>query len=301
MSDQRCGFFAVIGASNAGKSTLVNALVGAKVAIVTPKVQTTRTRIIGIAQEGDAQLVFIDTPGIFAPRRRLDRAMVNAAWSGAGDADVVVLLVDAERAQGEPDPLTQTIVERLKDQGRRAILVLNKVDVAARETLLPLASSLDGEGLFDRIFMVSALTGDGLDDLRHYLIAQAPPGPWHYPPDQVAHLPLRLLAAEITREQLYLQLREELPYAATVETEGWEDFKNGDVKIVQAVIVAREGQKAIVLGKGGTRIKALSEAARRELTNVLGRRVHLFLTVIVREDWDNDPERYRAIGLEFGE
>jgi GTP-binding protein Era len=302
MTTQRCGFYAVIGAPNAGKSTLVNALVGAKVSIVTPKVQTTRTRVIGIAMSGDTQLVFVDTPGIFAPRRQLDRAMVRAAWTAVGEVDGNILLVDAARSRhGVPDDEAAAIVARLKREDRRALLVLNKTDIAPRENLLKLAARLDAEGVFDRVFMVSAKTADGVDDVRRFLSRQAPPGPWHYPADQVADLPLRLLAAEITREQLYLQLRDELPYAATVETDDWQDFKNGDVRIAQSVIVARDGQKAIVVGKKGQRIKSLSEAARSELEAVLGCKVHLFLTAVVRENWDEDPEHYRSIGLDFSD
>jgi GTP-binding protein Era len=302
MTTQRCGFYAVIGAPNAGKSTLVNALVGAKVSIVTPKVQTTRTRVIGIAMSGDTQLVFVDTPGIFAPRRQLDRAMVRAAWTAVGKVDGNILLVDAARSRhGVPDDEAAAIVARLKREDRRALLVLNKTDIAPRENLLKLAARLDAEGVFDRVFMVSAKTADGVDDVRRFLSRQAPPGPWHYPADQVADLPLRLLAAEITREQLYLQLRDELPYAATVETDDWQDFKNGDVRIAQSVIVARDGQKAIVVGKKGQRIKSLSEAARSELEAVLGCKVHLFLTAVVRENWDEDPEHYRSIGLDFSD
>ncbi|MSO65926.1 MAG: GTPase Era [Alphaproteobacteria bacterium] len=302
MVASHCGFFAVIGAPNVGKSTLVNALVGGKVAIVTPKVQTTRMRVIGITGEGDAQLVFIDTPGIFKPRRRLDRAMVSAAWKGAREADGIILVVDANRTpSGTPDDETRAIARTLRAEGRRAILVLNKADVAKRENLLKLAAALDADGIFDKVFMISALTGDGLADLKGCLRDLAPEGPWHYPAEQMADLPLRLLAAEITREQLYLQLHQELPYAATVETERWEDFANGDVKIDQVIVVERDGQKAIIVGKRGRQIKELGAAARHELETVLGRKVHLFLTAQVREGWAEDPNRYRAIGLDFVE
>ncbi|MGE0152756.1 MAG: GTPase Era [Reyranellaceae bacterium] len=292
----RCGFVALLGAPNVGKSTLLNALVGAKVAIVSPKPQTTRSRIAGIVMEGEAQIVLVDVPGIFQPRRRLDRAMVASAWQGAKDADAVLLVVDAQRPQ---DGETWAIVERLKAEGRRAILVLNKVDAVSRETLLPIAQRFNEHGDFPETFMVSALTGSGVADLRAALAAKLPPGPHLFPPDQLTDLPQRLLAAEITREQVYLQLHEEVPYSTAVETENWVEREDGSVRIDQAIYVQREGQKAIVLGKGGTRIKALGQAARRELEEILGRRVHLFLFVKVRENWIEDPERFSEWGLDY--
>ncbi|MDH3229623.1 MAG: GTPase Era [Alphaproteobacteria bacterium] len=293
---RRCGFVALIGAPNAGKSTLLNRLVGAKVSIVTPKVQTTRTRVLGIALSGAAQVIFIDTPGIFQPRRRLDRAMVAAAWSGAADADLVVLLVDAEKGiSGD----VRRIVEGLDKAGRTAILALNKIDLVRRDSLLGQSAALNASGVFTDTFMISATTGDGVDDLMKLLVAGLPEGPWLYPEDQLSDMPERLLAAEITREKLFLQLRQELPYALTVETEEWEGKPDGSVRIGQVVYVQRDSQKAIVLGKGGQRIKSVGAAAREELEQMLGCRVHLFLFVKVREKWGEDPERYRDWGLDF--
>lgn len=297
VSGQRCGFVALIGAPNAGKSTLLNRLVGTKISIVSPKVQTTRTRVLGIAMVESSQLVFIDTPGIFEPRRRLDRAMVEAAWRGAADADLIVLLVDVQRRAIDPD--TRRIIDGLKGAGRKAILALNKIDLVRRETLLALAARFDAEGIFTDIFMISAESGDGVADLANALAARVPAGPWHFPPDQLSDMPMRLLAAEITREQLFNQLHQELPYALTVESETWEEFKDGSVKINQVIYVRRENQRAIVLGRGGQRIKAVRAAAQAELERMLGRRVHLFLFVKVRADWPEDPERYRELGLEF--
>ncbi len=294
----RCGFVALVGAPNAGKSTLLNAVIGAKVSIVSAKVQTTRTRVLGITIAGDSQLIFVDTPGIFKPKRRLDRAMVAAAWQGAEDADIVGVLFDASRRGIDDD--TRGIVARLKEQGRPAILILNKIDLVKREVLLGLADAFNREGVFTDIFMVSAATGDGVAHLRDFLAGRVPEGPWHFPEDQISDMPMRLLAAEITREKLFHQLHQELPYAATVETEVWEEFENGSVKITQVVFVQRESQKAIVLGKGGARIKALGQAARTELEAMLERRVHLILFVKVREGWIDDPERYQAWGLDFG-
>jgi len=294
---KRCGFAALLGAPNAGKSTLLNALVGEKISIVTPKVQTTRSRIRGIVIEGASQIVFVDTPGIFQPKRRLERAMVAAAWAGARDADLVVLLYDASRKRVDED--TRRILDGLKRQERRAVLALNKIDAIRRDKLLALAAAFEAEGLFERIFMISALTGDGVDDLRRYLAGLLPEGPWLYPEDQLSDLPLRLLAAEVTREKLFLKLHQELPYALTVETERWEDFKDGSVKIEQTIYLQRESQKAIVLGKGGRTIKELRAAAQGELAAMLERPVHLFLFVKVREGWIDDPERYREWGLEF--
>lgn len=301
MTDEtRCGFFAIIGAPNAGKSTLLNRVVGTKIAIVTPKVQTTRNRIVGIALHGAAQLVFVDTPGIFAPKRRLERAMVDAAWAGAADNDGLVLLIDAHAARnGVPDRDSQAIVAALKEQGRRAVVVLNKIDAVDRAGLLNLAAWIDAQAIADSVFMVSALTGDGVTDLLDDLAARAPQGPWHYPEDQVSEIPLRQLAAEITREKLFMGLRQELPYALTVETETWEDRQDGSVKIDQVVYVRRDSQKKIILGKGGQQIKKVGEAARTELEALFERRVHLFLFVKVRDNWVDDPERYRAMGLDF--
>jgi len=295
-ASRHCGFVALIGAPNTGKSTLLNRLVGAKVSIVTPKVQTTRTRVLGIALRGAAQVIFIDTPGIFQPRRRLDRAMVAAAWSGAADADLVVLLVDAEK--GVTDD-TGRIVEGLGKAGRKAILALNKIDLVRRESLLALSAELNATGIFTDTFMISAATGDGVDDLMDALVGRLPEGPWLYPEDQLSDMPERLLAAEITREKLFLQLRQELPYALTVETEEWEERPDGSVRVGQVIYVQRDSQKAIVLGKGGQRIKSVGAAARAELEGMLGCKVHLFLFVKVREKWGEDPERYRDWGLDF--
>ena len=306
MSGQtRCGFAAVIGAPNAGKSTLVNALVGTKVSIVTPKVQTTRMPVRGVAMRGDTQIVFVDTPGIFKPRRRLDRAMVNAAWAGAGDADAIVLIVDSADVAGNPDGLsardTNAIVEGLKKNNRKAALVLNKIDALPRAQLLPLADKLNSEGVFEAVFMVSALKGDHVNDVADWVAARMPAGPWLYPEDQAADIPSRLLAAEITREKLYLRLHDELPYASAVETEKWEERKDGSVKIDQVIYVQREGQKPIVLGKGGATIKKIGELARAEMEELFGRRVHLFLFVKVDEKWAESRERYREMGLEYPE
>jgi GTP-binding protein Era len=293
----RCGFVALIGAPNVGKSTLLNRLIGAKISIVSAKVQTTRRRVLGILAEGAAQLIFVDTPGIFSPRRRLDRAMVHTAWRSAEDADLVVLLVDATRKRLDDD--TRNIVESLKREGRRAILAINKVDAVKRAKLLGVAQSLFDLGIFDEVFMISAETGDGVDDLVKSLAARLPEGPWHYPADQISDMPMREIAAEITREQLFRQLHAELPYALTVEQESWEDFTDGSLRVGQQIIVAREGQRAIVLGEGGQRIKAVREAAQAEIATLTGRKVHLFLHVKFRENWQDDPERYRAMGLDF--
>ena len=292
----RCGFIAIVGAPNVGKSTLLNRMVGAKVSIVSPKVQTTRSRVLGILVEGRAQFIFIDTPGIFAPRRRLDRAMVAAAWGGAADADRVMVLVDSEKGI---DGDSQSIIERLKKSDRRALLVLNKVDLVRKPALLDLAAALNAEGLFTDTFMVSATTGDGVGGLLAHLTAALPEGPWLFPEDQLSDMPERLLAAEITREKLYLELHQELPYQATVETEGWSERDDGSVRIDQVIYVERASQKGIVLGKGGQRVKSMGEASRRELEEILGRRVHLFLFVKVRQNWGDDPERYRDWGLDF--
>jgi GTP-binding protein Era len=292
----RCGFVALLGAPNAGKSTLLNRMVGAKVSIVTPKVQTTRTRVLGIAARGETQLIFVDTPGIFQPRRRLDRSMVAAAWAGAADADIVVLLVDAEKGLNED---VRRIVEGLEAAGRKAILALNKIDLVKREILLALSATLNETGVFTDTFMISAANGDGVDDLADLLVERLPEGPWLYPEDQLSDMAERQLAAEITREKLFLQLRQELPYALTVETEEWEDRADGSVRIGQVIYVQRDSQKSIVLGKGGKMIKTVGAAAREELEAMLDCRVHLFLFVKVREKWVDDPERYRDWGLDF--
>lgn len=304
-SETKCGFVAVIGAPNAGKSTLVNALVGSKVAIVTPKVQTTRMTMRGIVICGDSEIVLVDTPGIFRPRRRLDRAMIKAAWSGARDADAILLVVDAPAEAASPDGLaardTRAILGELARTDRKPALVLNKVDAMNRRDLLPLADSFGKQNVFERVFMISALTGDGIADLKRWCAERMPLGPWLYPADQAADIPSRLLAAEITREKLYLRLHDELPYAATVETEAWTEKKDGSVRIDQTIYVEREGQKAIVLGKAGRTVKAIGEAARQELEGTFDRRVHLFLLVKVRENWAERREHYSAMGLEYPE
>jgi GTP-binding protein Era len=294
---QRCGFVAIIGAPNAGKSTLVNGLVGSKVSIVSHKVQTTRVPIRGIALAGQSQLIFIDTPGIFSPRRRLDRAMVDAAWSGAGDADVVALVVDAARGL---DDAVAAILDKLASVHQPKLLVLNKVDrLREKDRMLALVAELTARVAFDRVFMLSALDGDGVEDFKAYLAAAVPAGPWHYPEDEISDAPMRLLAAEITREKIYHWLHDELPYAITVETTSWTERRDGSVRIEQTIFVERDSQKAIVLGKGGRTIKQISTEARTELADITERPVHLFLFVKVREGWEDDPERYREMGLEF--
>jgi GTP-binding protein Era len=294
--DTRCGFIALIGAPNAGKSTLLNTLVGSKVTIVSRKVQTTRNLIRGITIADNSQLIFVDTPGIFAPRRRLDRAMVATAWSGAHDAGLVGLLLDARKGIDEE---FEAILARLKEVRRPVFLVLNKVDVVRKDALLGLAGELNQRHAFAATFMVSALTGDGVADLKRWLAAQVPPGPWLYPPDQMSDIPLRQLAAEVTREKIYERLHQELPYQSTVETEVWKHLKDGSVRIEQTVYVERESQRKIVLGKGGQGIKAIGAEARREIAEIVEAPVHLFLFVKVREGWGDDPERYREMGLEF--
>lgn len=289
-----CGVVAVVGAPNAGKSSLVNALVGQKVAIVSPKVQTTRTRLMGIAIEDTTQILLVDTPGIFAPKRRLDRAMVRAAWEGTSGADIVLLVIDGKRAISEE---TDAILEVLANRAEPKMLAITKVDIASKERLLPIAAEANRRVDFAETLMVSSVTNDGVDDLRKTLSAALPEGPWHFPDDQVSDITTRLLAAEITREQLYRQLHEELPYASTVETELWQEQKNGSVKIHQQILVQRDTQKAIVLGKGGMRIRAIGSAARAELETLLDRRVHLFLNVKVKPDWAEDRETYRDMGL----
>jgi GTP-binding protein Era len=300
----RCGFAAIIGAPNAGKSTLINALVGSKVAIVSPKVQTTRMPVRGIAINGETQIVFVDTPGIFRPRRRLDRAMVTSAWSGAEEADAVLLIVDAAdltanaNSPGARDTLA--ILEGLKQgKGKKKALVLNKIDGMKRTDLLPLVERFHAEGVFEDVFLISALKGEGVADVLAWVAARMPEGPWLYPEDQAADIPSRLLAAEVTREKIYLRLHDELPYASAVETEKWEERRDGSVKIDQVIYVQRDGQKAIVLGKGGATIKTIGALAREELEKLFGRRVHLFLFVKVREDWAENSEHYKEIGLDY--
>ncbi|TKT81305.1 GTPase Era [Aquamicrobium sp. LC103] len=294
--ETRSGFVALIGAPNAGKSTLVNQLVGAKVSIVTHKVQTTRAVVRGIATHGNAQIVFVDTPGIFKPRRRLDEAMVTTAWGGAKDADIVLVLIDAERGiRGD----AEAILENLAGVRQPKVLILNKVDRVKRETLLALTAEANTRVEFERTFMISALTGSGCADLLDYLAERLPAGPWYYPEDQLSDLPMRQLAAEITREKLYLRLHQELPYSSHVETEKWEEKKDGSVRIEQVIYVERDSQKKIVLGHKGETIRAIGQAARTELGDILEQPVHLFLFVKVRENWGDDPERYREMGLEF--
>lgn len=294
--ERRCATIALLGAPNAGKSTLLNRLVGSKVSIVSPKVQTTRARLLGIALAGPAQLIFIDTPGIFAPKRRLERAMVAAAWAGAADTDAVVLLVDAARGL---DGDTRRILDGLKAAGRRAVLALNKIDSVPRERLLPLTREFAKEKLFDAVFMISGLNGDGVEDLLRHLAGLAPTGPWLFPEDQISDVPLRLLAAETVREQVFLQLHQELPYAITVETDAWEERADGSVMITATIHVARDSQKPIVLGKGGAQVKRIGATARAALETLLERRVHLFLHVRVSADWAEDRERYAAMRLDF--
>ncbi len=295
---RRCGHVAVIGAPNAGKSTLVNALVGQKVAIVSPKAQTTRARLMGIALHGDVQMILVDTPGIFAAERRLDRAMVAAAWDGAGDADLIAFIVDGRAGAG---PKVEKILEGLKGRTERKWLILNKVDIAAKDKLLSLTSKLTADCNFDEIYYVSAATGDGLDELKDAIAKTMPEGEWHFPEDQVSDATDRVMAAEVTREQLYLQLHEELPYASAVETEQYKEREDGSVEIHQQILVARPTQRAIVLGKGGSRIKAIGEAARTELSRIMGIKVHLYLHVKVNSKWDEDRSLYRDIGLEWVE
>jgi GTPase len=295
-TDTRCGFVALIGAPNVGKSTLINALVGSKVSIVTPKVQTTRTLIRGISIEGHAQLILVDTPGIFSPKRRLDRAMVGSAWGSTQDADLVALLIDARKGLKEDD---EAIVRMLGDVRPPTVLVLNKVDLAAKPALLDLTQRLNEKAAFAATFMISALSGDGVADLKIWFAAHVPPGPWLYPEDQISDAPMRQLAAEITREKLYLRLHQELPYQSTIETEVWKELRDGAVRIEQTIYVDRESQRKIVLGKGGQAIKAIGAAARSDIAKVIEQPVHLFLHVKVREGWADDPERYREMGLEF--
>ena len=292
----RSGFVALIGAPNAGKSTLVNRLVGAKVSIVTHKVQTTRAIVRGVVTHGDAQIVLVDTPGIFKPRRRLDKAMVTTAWGGARDADLVLVLIDAERGlRGD----AEAMLENLAGVRQPKVLLLNKVDRVKPETLLKLTAEANERAQFERTFMISALTGSGTADLLDWLSQRLPEGPWYYPEDQISDMQMRQLAAEITREKLYLRLHQELPYSSTVETEKWEERKDGSVRIEQVIYVERDSQKAIVLGHKGETIRAIGQASRKEMAQILEQPVHLFLFVKVRENWGDDPERYREMGLEF--
>jgi len=294
--ETRCGFVALIGAPNVGKSTLVNALVGSKVTIVSKKVQTTRALIRGIVIEDNAQIILVDTPGIFAPKRRLDRAMVSTAWSGAHDADLVCVLIDARAGI---DDEADVILSKLEAVNHPKILVLNKIDLVPREKLLALAQRANERLKFTQTFMVSALSGDGVDDLRRALAKDVPPGPFHYPEDQMSDAPMRQLAAEITREKIYRHLHQELPYQSTVETDSWQDRKDGSVRIEQTIFVERDSQRKIVLGKGGATIKSIGADSRKELAEIVGQPVHLFLFVKVRDGWGDDPERYREMGLEF--
>ena len=294
--EPRCGFVALIGAPNVGKSTLLNALVGSKVSIVTPKVQTTRTPVRGIATAGATQLIFVDTPGIFVPRRRLDRAMVGTAWASMQDADVVVLLVDARKGMEDDD---EAVLRGVREVRAAKVLVLNKIDLVAKPALLALTAAVNARASFAATFMISALSGDGVADLKAWLAANVPAGPWLYPEDQVSDAPLRQLAAEITREKVYLRLHQELPYRSTVETDVWKELKDGSVRIEQTIYVERESQRKIVLGKGGQTIKAIGAAARADIAAAIEQPVHLFLFVKVREGWGDDPERYREMGLEF--
>ncbi len=293
-----CAVVALIGAPNAGKSTLINQMTGVKISIVTHKVQTTRTRIRGIAMEGKSQLILVDTPGIFAPKRRLDRAMVNAAWAGAHDADMTLLLIDAAKGL---DAEVRAILERMRDLAGKKLLILNKVDLVKKDALLSLIEDVSRYSDFEEIFMISALTGDGVAELKQHLAKAAPQGPWLYPEDQISDAPMRHLAAEITREKLTLRLHQELPYASTVETTAWKKLRRGGIRIEQTVYVMRDTQKKIVLGKQGQTIKNISMEARKELSDILGVRVDLFLFVKVRSKWGDDPERYQEMGLDFPE
>jgi GTP-binding protein Era len=294
--DTRAGFVALIGAPNAGKSTLINRLVGTKVSIVSHKVQTTRSIVRGIAMIGRSQVIFVDTPGIFRPKRRLDRAMVETAWGGARDADLVAVLIDAAKGV---DAEAEALLDKLVEVPQPKILLLNKIDTVKRDSLLPVTAQVNEKFKFDRTFMISAATGDGLDDLTAYLAAAVPAGPFLYPEDEVSDVPLRQLAAEVTREKLFERLHQELPYASTVETESWKEQRDGSIRIEQVIFVERDSQKKIVIGKGGETIKAISMAARKDIAEIAEKPVHLFLFVKVRENWADDPERYREMGIEF--
>jgi len=294
--ETRAGFVALIGVPNAGKSTLLNSLVGAKVSIVTHKVQTTRVPVRGIAMAGATQIIFVDTPGIFLPKRRLDRAMVGSAWQGATDADLVALLIDVQRGLDEEN---RGIVAKLQEVPQPKILILNKIDLIDREKLLALTGEANGLLRFKDTFMISATKGDGISHVREYFAEAMPIGPWLYPEDEISDVPMRLMAAEITREKLFLRLHEELPYQSTVETDSWLELKDGSVRIEQTIYVERDGQKKIVLGQGGKMVKSISMDARKEISSEIEKKVHLFLHVKVREGWGDDPERYRGIGLEF--
>ena len=294
--DTKCGFVALIGAPNAGKSTLINRLVGGKVSIVSHKVQTTRALVRGIMAHDNTQIIFVDTPGLFQPKRRLDRAMVNKAWDWAGDSDVVALLIDAQKGVREDE---ERILANLKDRKQKVILLLNKIDMVKRESLLALVEKISAQVEFQKTFMISAAKGDGCEDLLNYLAKEMAVGPWLYPEDQMSDLPMRQLAAEITREKLFERLHQELPYSLTVETESWKELKGGDVRVEQTVFVQRESHKKILLGKGGQTVKAVSQSARKDLQEMLEQKIHLFLFVKVREKWLDDPERYREMGLDF--
>lgn len=295
-SDKRCGFVALVGAPNAGKSTLLNSLVGSKIAIVTHKVQTTRSRLIGVAVYGENQMIFVDTPGIFAPKKRLERAMVAAAWEGANDADVVVFMVDATL---RIDDSTRTIAEGLNKSGKKTVLVLNKIDLVKRDSLLAKTKELNELGEFNETLMISAKTGNGLDDLQDRISEFLPKSPWLYPEDHLTDITERMLASEITREKFFMRFHEELPYAATIETERWKELKDGSVRIEQVIYVERDSQKKIVIGKGGQGLKVIGKMAREELEELLDRKVHLFLFVKVRKGWSDDKERYRNMGLDW--
>jgi GTPase len=301
VTDTRCGFVAIIGAPNAGKSTLINALVGEKISIVTRKAQTTRSTVRGVLTRAEAQIVFVDTPGLFAPKRRLDRAMVSSAWGAAADADALMLVIDARKEVGEASLTedTQSILTALRDIRKPKLAVLNKIDLVERPKLLELTTKLNAALAFDETFMISAATGDGLEQLLDRLAAMVPPGPWLYPEDQIAEVPIRSLAAEITREKLTERLHDELPYQTTVETDEWKDQPDGSARVEQTIFVSRESHRKIVLGEGGRTIKAIGTAARKDITEAHGATVHLFLHVKVRERWLDDPERYRAMGLDF--
>ena len=293
----RCGFASLIGAPNAGKSTLINELVGSKISIVTHKVQTTRNRIVGIVMHDNCQIAFVDTPGIFTAKKRLERAMVDAAWQGADEADIVCLLVDAARHRVRQE--TTDIIDKLKAQNRKAVLILNKVDIADKPKLLELAAKLNESGVFDQTFMISAKTGSGKAELLNYLAQNLPEGPYLYDPESLSDMPMRLFAAEITREKLFLQLQDELPYNLTVDTESYDVTQKGDIKISQVIYITRDSHRAIVLGKGGSRIKNIGKQAREELSKILERKVHLNLFVKVRKNWVENPERYMQWGLDF--